>query len=564
MGKLVLLDLMGGVALLLWGLHMVQTGLVRAFGAGLRRFLKVALAGRLRAFLAGAGVTALLQSSTATALMVTSFYAEGMIGLAAALALMLGANVGTTLVVQVLSFDISAAAPVLLVAGVLAFRRGAKTLSRDLGRVAIGLGLMLLALHTLVDSLAPAETAPLARSILEAATAAPLVCVALGALFGWAAHSSVAVVLLTLSLGYSHFVTPAGALALIVGANLGSAINPLLEAASRENPASYRVPVGNLVTRVAGALAVLPFLDGIADALQRIEPSPLRMGADFHTLFNLGLALVFLVPLGAFSRLLERVLPSRQSPDDPGLPVYLDESAIETPGLALAGAARETLRMGEMVQRMLERALAALMSEDRGLVSEISQQDNAVDRLHEAIKLYVIKITRQSLDAPEAQRAMEIIAFAINLEHIGDIIDKNLMELAAKKIRRGLRFSPEGAEELRAMHQRVLEDMRIAFGIFLSGDLKVARQLLDGKTRFREAEVAASDSHLARLREGRAESIETSALHIDVLRDLKRIHSHVCATAYPVLEAAGELLDSRLKAGPRRARGPARRADIPQ
>lgn len=551
----VLLDLMGGVALLLWGLHMVHSGLVRAFGAHLRRFLRVALANRAKAFLAGVGVTALLQSSTATALMVASFSGEGMLGLVSALAVMLGANVGTTLVVQALSFDISAAAPVLLVAGVWAFKSGTRTLTRDLGRVLIGLGLMLLALHILVESLAPAESAPLAREILEAATSDPALCVVIGALLSWGAHSSVAVVLLTMSLAYSHFVSPAGALALIVGANLGSAVNPVLEGANRARPTSYRVPIGNLAMRVAGCAAVVPFLDRIAPELLRLEPNPLRMAADFHVALNVAIALAFILPLRAVARALEWLLPEREAPPDPGTPIYLDATALDTPALALASAAREALRMGEMVQTMLGQAMAALASHDRNLVSEISRKDNAVDRLHEAIKLYVVKVSRGSLEEPEARRAMEIMAFVINMEHVGDIIDKNLMELATKKIKHGLHFSAQGSDELHAMHRRVLEDLQLAFGTFLSGDAGAARQLLDGKTRFREAEIAASESHLARLREGRPESIETSALHIDILRDLKRIHSHICAVAYPVLEAKGELLPSRLRAaaGPRAA-----------
>ncbi|MGH8746431.1 MAG: Na/Pi cotransporter family protein, partial [Burkholderiales bacterium] len=398
MGITVLVNLMGGVALLLWGLHMVQTGLVRTFGADLRRFLRVALANRGKAFLAGAGVTALLQSSTATALMVTAFAGEGMVALVSALAIMLGANVGTTLVVQVLSFDVSAAAPVLLVIGVWAFKRGSRTATRDLGRVAVGLGLLLLALHLLMQSLAPAENAPLAREILAAVTAAPLLCVLIGALLSWGAHSSVAVVLLTISLGYSHFVSPAGALALIVGANLGSAVNPLLEGTTRGDPASYRVPVGNLVTRLAGCALVVPFIGPIASLLERFDPNPLRMGADFHTAFNVALALLFIWPLGGLARVLERMLPERKAPPDPGVPVYLDPSAIETPALALAGAARESLRMGEMVEAMLGQAMTALMTQDRNLVAEISRKDNAIDRLHEAIKLYVVRLTRGSLE----------------------------------------------------------------------------------------------------------------------------------------------------------------------
>ena len=544
MGSTVLLDLMGGVALLLWGLHMVHSGVVRAFGADLRRLLGVALRNRFKAFLAGIGVTALLQSSTATALMVSSFSAEGVMGLVPALAIMLGANVGTALVVQVLSFDISFASPILLVVGLIAFRRGARTVVRDLGRAAIGVGLMLLSLHSLIATLEPAENAPAVHAVLSAITGDPLLNILLGAVFAWAAHSSVAVVLLVMSLGNSQFVTPVAALALILGANLGSAVNPLIEGTSTGNAAARRLPVGNLINRIAGCAIVLPFLGPIARELAVLAPNPVRIAANFHLAFNLAIAAVFMLVLPGFARLLERLLPAGSKTADPATPLYLDPTALETPALALACAARETLHMGDMVEVMLQQTMTALATNDRKLVAEISEMDNAVDRLHEAIKLYVVKLTRGSLGDREGRRAMEIIAFAINLEHIGDIIDKNLMELVAKKIRHKLSFSTEGAAELQEMHQRVLDNLKLAFGILVSGDVRVARQLLDEKRKFREAEIAAAESHLSRLRDERPESVETSALHMDVLRDFKRIHSHICAAAYSVLEAAGELPSS--------------------
>jgi phosphate:Na+ symporter len=542
-----LLDLMGGVALLLWGLHMVHSGVVRAFGADLRRILAVALRRRVLAFLAGMLVTAVLQSSTATALMTTSFVGSGVVDLVPALAVMLGANVGTTLIVQLLSFNVSAVAPVLFLGGLVAFRQGRRTRTRDLGRVAIGIGLMLLSLHILLDTLAPAENAPAVRALLQAATGEPLLCVAIAAALTWAAHSSVTVVLLVMSLAYANFVTPLAALALVVGANLGAAINPLVEGGKAGNPASRRLPLGNLVNRLVGCILVLPFLPAIADAMTRLDPSAARLAVDFHTLFNLALALLFILPLPAVATLVTRLLPEREKPSDPGTPLYLDETALDTPSVALVAAARETLHIGDIVEGMLRRTMTALTTDDRKLVAQLSRLDDAVDRLDEAVKLYITRLTRESLDEPDAARAMEIVSFSINLEHIGDIIDKNLMELAAKKIKRRLVFSREGAAELAAFHKEVVEHMKLAFGVFMSGDVRVARRLIEEKTRLRTMELAAADAHLRRLREGRPESIESSALHLDVLRDLKRIHSHVCSVAYPVLERAGELQPSRLK-----------------
>jgi phosphate:Na+ symporter len=546
MGTIVVLDLMGGVALLLWGLHMVHSGILRAFGAELRQLLSKALGNRFAAFAAGLGLTALLQSSTATGLMTASFAAAGLVGLVPALAIMLGANVGTTLIVQILAFNVTAVAPVLFIIGLVAFRSGARTRVKDLGRVAIGLGLMLLSLHILLEILAPAENAPGVRALLNAITGDPVLCIVLAGALTWAAHSSVAIVLLVMSLASAHFVTSAAALALVLGANLGSAINPVLEGGRRGDAASYRLPVGNLLNRLVGVVLVAPFLHPIAEGLVALQPDMAKMTAAFHVAFNVGLALVFIGLLDPLAWLLLKVLPARVRKTDPRAPRYLEEGALETPSLALADAARETLHMADVVETMLRQVMTALMTNDRALASEVSRMDNIVDRLDEAIKLYVTKLTRGSLDEREGRRAMEIISFAINLEHIGEIIDKNLSELAARKIKRKLQFSPQGADELAAFHKRILDNLRVAIGVFMSGDVGEARKLILEKTQLRNAELAAAERHLERLREGQPETLETTSLHLAVLRDLKRINSHICSVAYPVLEAAGEIPSLRV------------------
>jgi phosphate:Na+ symporter len=288
-------------------------------------------------------------------------------------------------------------------------------------------------------------------------------------------------------------------------------------------------------------LLVAPFLRPITEALQTWQPDLAKLTAEFHVAFNVATAIIFIGLLDGLARLLKYFLPNRAKEADPSGPRYLDESALETPSLALADAARETLHMGDHVEVMLRKVMAAIMTNDRALVDEVSRMDNSVDNLDEAIKLYVTKLTRGSLDEREGQRAMEIISFAINLEHMGDIIDKNLSELATKKIKRRFQFSPEGAEELSAFHKRTMDSLRIAFGVFMSGDVNEARKLLAEKAALRNAELAATERHLDRLREGRPETIETTSLHLDVLRDLRRIHSHICSVAYPVLDAAGEL-----------------------
>src|SRR5882762_2948817 len=360
-GGMILLDLVGGVALLLWGLHMVHSGIVRAFGSDLRRFLGIALRNRFLAFLAGICVTALLQSSTATGLMTASFVTGGTVDLVPALAIMLGANVGTTLIVQALSFNIAALAPVLFILGLVAFRSGARSRIKDIGRVSIGLGLMLLALHILLDTLAPAENAPGARVFMNAITGDPVLCIVLGAVVTWAVHSSVASVLLIMSLAYAQFISPYASLALVLGANLGSAINPVFEGAKRDNPASYRLPLGNLINRAVGVLLVAPFLRLITDLLQAWQPDFAKLTAEFHIAFNVATAIIFIGLLDGMARLLKKLLPNRVQETDPSRPRYLDESALETPSLALADAARETLHMGDHVEIMLRKVMAAMM-----------------------------------------------------------------------------------------------------------------------------------------------------------------------------------------------------------
>jgi phosphate:Na+ symporter len=379
------------------------------------------------------------------------------------------------------------------------------------------------------------------RIFLNAITGDPILCILIGAIATWAAHSSVATVLLIMSLAYSQFVSPYAAFALVLGANIGSAVNPLFEGSRRDNPASYRLPLGNMLNRLVGVLLVTPFLQPIVDVMLAWQPNLAKATATFHIAFNVMTAILFIGLLDGMARMLVRLFPDKTPEADPSRPRYLDESALETPSLALADAARETLRMGDLVEAMLRKVMDAMMTNDKSLVDQVSRMDDGVDGLDEAIKLYVTKLTRGSLDEREGHRAMEIIAFAINLEHIGDIIDKNLSELATKKIKHRFQFSSEGASELSAFHKRIMDSLRIAFGIFMSGNVDEARWLIAEKVALRNFELAATELHLDRLREGRPETIETTSLHLDVLRDLRRIHSHICSVAYPVLDAAGEL-----------------------
>ena len=544
---LTLIDLAGAVALLMWGVHMVQTGINRAFGPQLRRALSYALGNRFKAFGAGLGVTAILQSSTATGLMVTSFAAGGLVDLVPALAVMLGANVGTTLIVQALSFNVSSVSFLLILLGVLMFRQSAVTRTRDLGRVGIGLGLMLIALQHLLTLVTPYEDTPSLRLLLGTVTSEPLIDVLLAAGLTWAAHSSVAVVLLVMALATKGVVPPHAAFALVLGANLGTAINPLLESGVAGDPAGKRLPVGNLVNRLVGVGLGLALLDWIGPNLVTLDPDPARAVADFHTGFNIVMAALFLPVLTPFARLLTRVLPVRVDAADPSQPIYLDGAARETHTIALAAAAREALRMVDVFEDMLRGAIDSLDRDDRKRVAETKRMDDVLDRLDRAIKEYLTSLDTDALDEVDHRRMSEIVAFCTNIEHAGDIVERSLMPLAAKRIKQGIAFSEARQHEIRGMIERLIANARAAAAVFMTEDPRSARRLLREKEVFRDFETSATQSQFGRSRAGPQESVEAGRLHLDIVRDLKRVNSHLSAAAYPILEGQGELLPSRLR-----------------
>ena len=544
---LTLIDLAGAVALLIWGVHMVQTGVNRAFGPHLRRALSYALSNRFRAFAAGLGVTAILQSSTATGLMVTSFAAGGLVDLVPALAIMLGANVGTTLIVQALSFNVSSVSFLLVLLGVLMFRQSSVTRTRDLGRVGIGLGLMLIALQQLLSLITPYEDVPSLRMLLGTVTNEPLIDVLLAAGLTWAAHSSVAIVLLIMAFAAQGVVPPHAASALVLGANLGTAINPLLESGVSGDPAGKRLPIGNLVNRIIGVALALAALNWIGPKMVTFDPDPARAIADFHTGFNIVLALLFFPVLKPFAWLLGRLLPMRVDAADPSQPVYLDGAARETPTIALAGAAREALRMVDVFEEMLRGAIDSLDRDDRKRVSETKRMDDVLDRLDRAIKEYLTSLDTDALDDADHRRMSEIIAFTTNIEHAGDILERSLMPLAAKRIKQGIAFSEPSRREILGMMERLIANARASAAVFMTEDIRPARQLLGEKEVFREFETSATEAHFGAVRAARKESVEAGRLHLDIVRDLKRVNSHLAAAAYPILEGQGELLPSRLK-----------------
>ncbi|MBV6274184.1 Na/Pi cotransporter family protein [Alcaligenaceae bacterium CGII-47] len=545
---LVILSFAGYVALLLWGVHMVQTGVQRAFGKALGLWMGRALGGRSRAFFTGLGITAAIQSSTATGLMITGFAAGGTVALIPGLAAMLGANVGTTLIVQVLSFNLAALAPVFILVGVWMFRHYAPGRARDLGRMFIGLGLLLLALHELVSIFEPIQHAQLLETALGALANTSVIALILSALLTWASHSSVAVVVLIMSLAHHGLVSPSLAYALVLGANLGTAINPVLEGVHDLDPASRRLPIGNLGTRVIGCLLGLAVLPWIAPAMDLITNDPSRAVANFHTLFNILIALGFLPALRPYARLLTRLLPKQSDPNDPARPMYLDDSAREVPAVALGNAAREALRLTDLLQAMLQNAQRALLHEDNRVMIQARYLNTAISRLDQAITAYLATLDQETLSGDDQQRLNEILAFSSNIANAASMTHMGLLGHASHLYKKNWVLDAEQRTQIQAVLVRVIRNLRQAAALFVSEDRNTARDLAYEKDHFRGLEAQATERHLGKIKAGELDSADMGTFYLEILRDATSVNSYlVNASAYPILAKYGELLPNRLR-----------------
>ena len=542
----VLLNLLAAIALLVWGTHIVRTGILRIYGTSLRRVLSQGVENRFSAFLAGLGVTSVIQSSTATALIVASFVSQGLIATAPALAIMLGADVGTSLMVQLFSLDLAWLSPLCIFVGVVLFLSRPNSVIGRFGRVLIGLGLIILALQLIVLATMPLTKAAGVKVIFASLSGDAMLDLLIGAIFTVLSYSSLAVVLLTATLATAGIVSTKVALCLVLGANLGSGVLAVLTTLGM-SPESRRVPLGNLIFKITGCVIFLPLLGNAEQLLASFDPHAQRLIVNFHLLFNVTLAIILIYATGPVSRLVEKLLPAKDKSDNPSNPRHLDASALETPSLAISCAAREALRIGDVIETMLNGMLAVLKTNDAKLAAELRRMDDVVDDLYTAIKLYLTQISREALSEKESRRWADIISFTINLEQVGDIIDRILLDLEEKKIRHHLSFSAAGMDEICDLQAKLVANLRLGMSVFLNGDLKSAQWLLGEKEKFRDLERKYADTHIERLMGNTQLSIETSSLHLDIIADMKRMNSHICSIAYPILESAGVLAASRLK-----------------
>jgi phosphate:Na+ symporter len=543
-----LLNLAGAVFLLLYSTRMVRTGVERALGANLRNVFMATRRSTVPNAFAGMMSAAMLQSSTAVMLLVSGFTAAGVMGVTGALAMVLGADLGTAIAVTFLSLDLKWLIPLLLVGGGVLFLKFEARVAKQAGRIMFGIAFILISLRMIGEATAPLRESAGLMAVVDYLAGDPLTAVIGGAAITFAFHSSVAAVLMFATFCAQGVLPLEAGLPLVLGANAGGGLIGLWLTRNLHIKAR-RVALGNLVIRLTGALAVVLLIAKFTLPVEVPGATPARQLVNFHLLFNAALVILWLPLVVPLATLTKRLMPDREAAAaalSRRVPA-LDRNVLGTPGLALASATRELLRLGEQVEAMLAPVMTYFVPASEVPSDKIAEIEQQVDTAQNDIKLYLAEMNQGELSPEQAGRSMELASVAIGMERIGDIITKDLMRLASDTRKRKLAFSPEGWNELNAMHARVLANMQLAMNVLVSEDVDSAAQLVREKETIRRMEQDSHDRHLARLARSSPESIATSNIHLDVLRALKEINSRLVYIAYPLLKRHGMLRESRLE-----------------
>jgi phosphate:Na+ symporter len=543
-----LLNLAGAVFLLLYSTRMVRTGVERALGANLRNVFMATRRSTVPNAFAGMMSAAMLQSSTAVMLLVSGFTAAGVMGVTGALAMVLGADLGTAIAVTFLSLDLKWLIPLLLVSGGVLFLKFEARVAKQAGRIMFGIAFILISLRMIGEATAPLRESAGLMAVVDYLAGDPLTAFIGGAAITFAFHSSVAAVLMFATFCAQGVLPLEAGLPLVLGANAGGGLIGLWLTRNLHIKAR-RVALGNLVIRLTGALAVVLLIAKFTLPVEVPGATPARQLVNFHLLFNAALVILWLPLVVPLATLTKRLMPDREAAAaalSRRVPA-LDRNVLGTPGLALASATRELLRMGEQVEAMLAPVMTYFVPASEVPSDKIAEIEQQVDTAQNDIKLYLAEMNQGELSPEQAGRSMELASVAIGMERIGDIITKDLMRLASDTRKRKLAFSPEGWNELNAIHARVLANMQLAMNVLVSEDVDSAAQLVREKETIRRMEQDSHDRHLARLARSSPESIATSNIHLDVLRALKEINSRLVYIAYPLLKRHGMLRESRLE-----------------
>ncbi|GER83178.1 Na/Pi cotransporter II-like protein [Thermogemmatispora aurantia] len=527
--------LLGGALLLLYGLRLLSEAMQRAAGPRLQK-ATMALAQRpFMAFGVGVVATALTQSSSATSSLLVELVNAELVPLTTAFVMILGTNVGSTLVVQLLAFHVTDYAIPIAGAGAALGLLTQHKPQRDLGQAAFGFGVILLGLAALQVGSAPIAASPITAEVLRSLMGAPLVLALLGLLLALAFASSAAAIGLVLVLTASGALSVFAALALLFGANIGSTLTALLTAISRPSVTGRRLALLHTGTKSLGAAIALALLPLLTNLLARLGLEPVWQVALTHLIFNLALAAVF-VPLAApVTRLVTLLLPEQENHYEQQLgPRYLDPEALASPAVALGQATREVLRMADIVTEMLRLSMLAFEKPDARVPERINELDDQLDQLNAAIKRYLTQLDESRLTREQVQRELALLYIITDLEAIGDIIDRQMMRLARRKQRRQVAFSEEGWQDLLNYHDEVTEALEQALAALASQDTSLANDFFVRKAELSKMKRQLHLRHVRRLQSGLSPSWESSAIHLDLLNALSRVLSHASNIAHAV------------------------------
>jgi len=549
-GTLVIVNLLGGVALLLWGVRMVRTGIMRAWGDRLRSFIEHRLGNRASAFLSGGIATAILGSGTAMALIVAGLASTGAIGTRLGLAVLLGADVGSAAVTAVFASGSSLAlwaSPILLFAGYVTFSYSEEFRPHNVGRILIGLGLMLLSLQLIREASAPLSTASLFHELLAAVGREPVLAFLIGATLAWLFHSTLAVILLIAAFLANGSLTIEAALSFILGVNLGGGL-PAIGATIALPPEARRLPLANLLCRGLAALAAIAVIGRLTPLVTMVPAKPVELAVGFHTAFSIAVGFIFLPLTGLFDRLMQKLLPDEKHEEDRlAAPRYLDAGAIVMPSVALSNALLETVRMSEVLDRMFRTSLTALRTGSLETLKLLKGLDERLNLYQSALLSYLADLAQKDLSPDESGRALELTLYISNLEHAGDVIQLNLADRIRAKAKESIAFTTEEQASLDELCQIIQDNLKLATGVISSSNVDGAKRLIAQKDAFRGLENKVLDEHFRLGGRGKGEALRRSALYVDMIRDLHRINSHIVSAGYPIVEAAGLLRDSRLR-----------------
>jgi phosphate:Na+ symporter len=488
----------------------------------------------------------LLQSSTAVAVLVTGFVSGGSVAGLVGLAILLGADIGSALVAKVLLVRMIWLEPMLLLVGVALFLRSPQQRLRQTGRILIGLALIFLSLDMIRNATAPLVDSAGAATVMQYLGRDVMTAFLIGAVFAWVVHSSVAAVLLFVTLVAQGLLPQSAAVAMVLGANLGGTM--IAYVLTYSDPVeARRMIVSNLALRGGGAALALMSLTLAKPSLAWLGSSDALIVINLHVFFNLLVALIALPILGPVMRLAGTLMVKRTDlAASAGMLSALDPSALKVPERALSCAAREIIRMGETTENMLRSVETLYQKWNEDTAAMIVARSQALQAMHFELKLYLATLNRTNLDRSATSRSTHLSTVAVNLEGASDMIARNMVDMARRLEADGLSFSEQGKAEISDFHDRVLANAQLALNVMMTQNPAEARELVAQKEAVRAIEQNLQLKHLERLREGRVESIETSNIHQETLRALKHVNTAFSMVAHPILLETGDLLKSRL------------------